>query len=162
MAAPKTPIALMDVHGTLDTTIPANRTNGYQWPKYQGPDGSTVSDDGMYYTNSTALSSACAAASCSSCSPCIALALSVCRPSFVRGACSSSCINVLSILAADDGRVRPDTTAFRHANHHRHGHRKQLLHGPACSLADILRRQRRLVLLATVWRVRVREKEEGH
>ena len=58
-AAPKTPIALMDIHGTLDTTIPANRTNGYQWPKYQGPDGSTVSDDGMYYTNSTALSSAC-------------------------------------------------------------------------------------------------------
>jgi hypothetical protein len=50
---PKTPLALMDIHGKLDDTIPANATNGYQYPNYTAPHGGSFSDDGMYYTNNT-------------------------------------------------------------------------------------------------------------
>jgi poly(3-hydroxybutyrate) depolymerase len=52
---PSTPVALMDIHGRLDDTIPANASNGYQYPNYAAPHGGTFSDDGMYYTNNTAI-----------------------------------------------------------------------------------------------------------
>jgi poly(3-hydroxybutyrate) depolymerase len=44
---PKSPIALMDIHGTMDDTIPANRSNGFKWPVIKGPHGTAVSSDGM-------------------------------------------------------------------------------------------------------------------
>ena len=43
----------MDIHGKLDDTIPANASNGYQYPNYTAPHGGSFSDDGMYYTNNT-------------------------------------------------------------------------------------------------------------
>ena len=45
---PTTPIALMDIHGTNDSTIPANVSNGFQYPKYTAPHGATFSDDGFF------------------------------------------------------------------------------------------------------------------
>ena len=58
---PKHPIALMDVHGTLDNTIPANYSNGFVnksdplWPHVKpfavpGCKECAFSDDGFYYT----------------------------------------------------------------------------------------------------------------
>ena len=38
----------MDIHGTDDSTIPANVSNGYQYPKYTAPHGATFSDDGFF------------------------------------------------------------------------------------------------------------------
>ena len=43
---PAYPLALMDIHGSSDTYVPANQT--YQYGA--GPNGSIVSNDGMYYT----------------------------------------------------------------------------------------------------------------
>ena len=45
---PTEPIALMDIHGTDDSTIPANVSNGYRYPKYTAPHGATFSDDGFF------------------------------------------------------------------------------------------------------------------
>eukprot|EP01047_Picozoa_sp_COSAG01_P014604 COSAG01_NODE_714_length_14097_cov_6.044435_17_plen_152_part_00 len=62
---PTLPIPLMDIHGTLDTTIPANYSNGYASHKHSIPgapgpasppfrvpgcDDCAFSDDGFYYT----------------------------------------------------------------------------------------------------------------
>ena len=54
---PKHPISVMDWHGTRDNIVPSNVSNSYQYPKYIGPDGSTWSSDGFYYTPSLNITS---------------------------------------------------------------------------------------------------------
>ena len=52
------------------STIPANVTNSYQYPKYKGPGGAAVSDDGYYYTpNGVILSSVAKGNNCSLAGP---------------------------------------------------------------------------------------------
>ena len=53
--APHAPIALMDIRGSLDNTVPANISNGWPAPwlpgeVVPGPNNSTLSADGFYYT----------------------------------------------------------------------------------------------------------------
>mmetsp|Transcript_122605 Transcript_122605/g.358058 ORF Transcript_122605/g.358058 Transcript_122605/m.358058 type:complete len:441 (-) Transcript_122605:170-1492(-) len=59
---PQHPIALMDIHGYMDNTIPANLSNGFRWPHRKAPHGGVFSNDGFYYTPNIELTSSVAAA----------------------------------------------------------------------------------------------------